>query len=254
MRTGPRIFLVCFALLAGLCAPAQAADTLSVFTDNTQIALGEVTTLAAHAETDAGYGGGHVAFKYRPAAEECAASPAEDTGADANGDVVAPVDPGPSVADVGGQTVGLGVGSWRICGWLVDDATGQAVANGSSLVTVVPYMGSISLSVKRAGPLLQVAFSFATSSPARLYAILQKAGSPCRRDPAKISRKSLLVLPRGGRSVASDGGLGRSIALDQLGAGRWRMCSWLRADGGAVGPVTKTFAVPQPRRGGHAAG
>src|SRR3954453_23421596 len=117
-------------MLAALCAPAYAADTLTVFTDNAQIALGGVTTLAAHAETDPGYGGGHVAFKYRPAAEECAASPAEDTGADANGDVVAPVDVGPGVADGGGQTVELGVGSWRICGWLVDDVTGQTVANG----------------------------------------------------------------------------------------------------------------------------
>src|SRR3954452_6968589 len=127
MRTGPRIFLVCFALLAGLCAPAQAADTLSVFTDNTRIAVGAVTTLAAHAETDAGYGGGHVAFKYKPAAEECQASPAEDDGLDANGDIIAATDPGPGVADVGGQMIQLDLGSWRICGWLLDDVTGATV-------------------------------------------------------------------------------------------------------------------------------
>src|SRR4051794_28707220 len=123
MRTGPRIFVVCFALLAAACSPAYAADSLSVFTDNAQVALGGITTIAAHAETDAGYGGGHVAFKYKPAAEQCQPSPGEDDGIDASGNTISPVDMGPSVADVGGQTVQFDLGSWRICGWLVDDAT-----------------------------------------------------------------------------------------------------------------------------------
>lgn len=255
MRTGPRIFVTCLVLLAALSAPAYAADTLSVFTDNQQIALGGVTTLAAHAETDAGFGGGHVAFKYKPAGEPCAPSPAEDPGTDAGGEIPAPVDPGPSVADVGGQMIQLGVGNWQICGWLVDDVTGAAVAGGSTVVNVVPYIGSLSLSVKRAGPVFQVVISYTTSSPAKLFATVQKAASPCPKYPAKISRKSLLLVPRGGRTIGSDGGIGRVVAIRQLGSGRWRVCSWVQADTSSVGPVTKSFAVPrQPGHGGRAAG
>ena len=253
MRTGPRILVACGVLLACMCAPAYAADSLSVFTDNTQVALGAATTIAAHAETDAGFGGGHIAFKYRPAAEQCAASPAEDTGTDANGDAVAPVDQGPSTADVGGQMIELGVGSWRICGWLVDDATGATVATGSSLVTVVPYMGSLAVSVKRSGQVFQFVLSFSTSSPAKLFATVQR--NACAKTPAKIAGRALTLVPRSGRLIGSDGGLGRSLGVGQLTPGRWRVCAWLQADSGAVGPVTKTFSVPRRKqRAGHAAG
>jgi hypothetical protein len=236
-----------------MCAPAYAADTLSVFTDNAQIALGASTTIAAHAETDAGFGGGHVAFKYRPGAEQCAADPADDTGLDASGGAVAPVDPGPSTADVGGQMLQLGVGSWRICGWLVDDVTGATVATASTVVTVVPYMGSISLSVKRSGQVFQMVLSYSTSGPARLFATVQR--NACSRSPAKIGKHALLLVPRAGQLVGSDGGLGRSVRAAQLRPGQWRVCSWLQADTGAVGPVTKTFSVTKRKpRAGHAAG
>ena len=253
MRTGPRILAVCLALLAFACAPAYAADSLTVFTDNTQVALGATTTIAAHAETDAGFGGGHVAFKYRPGGEECAAGPAEDTGVDAGGGAPAPVDPGPSTADVGGQMVELGVGNWRICGWLVDDVTGATVAAGSTVVTVVPYMGSVSLSLKRVGQLFQFVLSYSTSGPARLFATVQR--DACPKAPAKIGRHALLLVPRTGRLVGSDGGLGRSIGVGQLAPGRWRACAWLQAEGGGAGPVTKAFSVPKRKtRAGHAAG
>ena len=253
MRTGPRIVVACLALLICMCAPAYADDTLNVFTDNAQIALGATTTIAAHAETDAGFGGGHVAFKYRPGAEQCAATPTDDTGLDASGGAVAPVDQGPSTADVGGQMLQLTIGSWRICGWLIDDATGATVATASTVVTVVPYMGSISLSVSRTGQLFQVVLSYSTSGPARLFATVQR--NACSRSPAKIGKRALLLVPKTGRLVGSDGGLGRSVKAGQLRPGRWRVCSWLQADTGAVGPVAKTFSVPKRKtRAGHAAG
>src|SRR4051794_9573391 len=141
MRTGPRVIFACLLLSAALASPARADDTLSVFTDNTQVALGAVTTLAAHAESDAGYGGGYITFKYKASGENCAASPAEDDGTDATNNQPSPVGPGAGSSDVGGQTIQLGVGSWRVCGWLIDNVTGAPVASGSSVVTVVPYIG-----------------------------------------------------------------------------------------------------------------
>src|SRR4051794_5445693 len=114
MRTGRRIAVACLLASAVLCSPAQAADSLSVFTDNSQVARGAATTLAAHAETDAAYGGGHIAFKFKPASAECAPDPAGDEGTEAPPSTVAA---GAGVADVGGQTVQLDVGTWRICGW-----------------------------------------------------------------------------------------------------------------------------------------
>lgn len=257
MRTGPRILVATFLLCAALCSPARAADSLRVFVDNYQIALGGVTTLAAHADTDAAYGGGHIAFKYKSAAEDCAPTYAADTGTDASTQPPQTVAAGAAPADVGGQTVQLGVGGWRICGWLIDDANGGAtVATGSAVVTVVPYLGSISISVQPGPKAFEVVLSYSSSSPAHLYATAQKAAVACARTPAKIKQGALLLLPRGGRFIGSDGGLGRAVPLNRLSAGRWRVCAWLQADGGAAGPVTKTFAVPrQPRRrGGHAAG
>jgi hypothetical protein len=252
LRTGPRIVVACLIALAFACSPAYAADTLNVYTDNSEIALGAGTLVAAHAETDAGYGGGHVDFKYKPDAD-CAPSSAEDNGSDASGGAYAPVEVGPSTADVGGQMLQLGVGSWRICGWLVDDATGATVASGFAVVKVVPYKGSISLSIKRTGQLFQFAMAYSTSGPARLFATVQRTA--CPKSPSRIGRRARLLLPRGGRLVGSDGGLGRAIGVGQLAAGRWRVCSWLQADGGSVGPVSKTFSVPKQKpRGGHAAG
>jgi hypothetical protein len=248
MRTGPRIFLACVLLSAALCVPAQAADTLSVFTDNQQVARGAITTLAAHAETDAAYGGGHIAFKYKPASSACAADPAADEGTDVPASAVAA---GAGVTDVGGQTVQLDVGTWRICGWLVDDAAAATVASASTLVTVVPYSGSISVSVKRTGRAYQFTLSFSTSGPARLYASVQRASRSCGKAPGA----GIQLLPRGGRLVGSDGGLGRAVNARELSSGRWRVCSWLQADGGGAGPATKTFAVPRvQQRAAHAAG
>src|SRR3954449_7435859 len=124
MRPGPRIVLVFGLLFAVMCSPALAADTLTVFVDNNQIALGSGTQVAAHAETDAAFGGGHVALKYKGADVDCAATPGADEGTDAvPPDQSLPVAAGQGVADVGGQIIQLDVGNWRVCGWLVDDAS-----------------------------------------------------------------------------------------------------------------------------------
>src|SRR4051794_160276 len=254
MRTGPRVIVVCALMSAALCSPARADDTLSVFTDNAQIALGAVTTLAAHAETDAGYGGGYVTFKYKAGSENCAASPAEDDGIDATDGEPSPVDPGAVTADVGGQTIQLGVGSWRVCGWLIDNGTGAPVAGASSVGTVVPYIGSISVSVKRIKQSFEIVLSYTTSAPAKLYAVLQKGGRACAKKP-KFAGKPFLLVPRKGRVVGSDGGLGKSVAVSQLAPGTWRVCSWLSAKVGGAGPATKTLAVPRASlRGGHVGG
>src|SRR4051794_38893566 len=125
MRTGPRIVVACVLASAALCSPARAADTLNVFVDNNQIALGATTTLAAHAGTDAAFGGGHITFKFRGADTDCAATPDADPGDDATGDKPVTVAAGAGTADVGGQTIQLDVGNWVVCGWLVDDSTGS---------------------------------------------------------------------------------------------------------------------------------
>jgi hypothetical protein len=257
MRTGSRVAIVCMLLFGALASRALAADSLTVFTDNSQIALGGVTTIAAHVETDAGYGGGHVAFKYKPADSDCRPTPAEDEGADATSpEEPAPqVDAGAGVSDVGGQTIQLDAGNWRICGWLMDDATGAAVAQASTVVQVIPFMGSLTISVKKIGKSFQFTLLYATSSPGRFHAWLQQAARQCPRNPARAPTGSVRLVPRGGRFVGSDGGLGRAVPAGRLAPGRWRVCTWLIADAGRVGPASKTFAVPRrARRGGRVAG
>ncbi len=243
MRFGSRVAVICVLLLAGMCSRAWASDTLNVFVDNNHAALGAITTLAAHADTDAAYGGGHIQWKYQRATSACAASPAADTGTDANGSVAASVAAGAGMADVGGQTVEFGVGKWLVCGWLVDDATGTTAAAGSTLVTIVPYIGSVSLRATRTGRAFQITATWATSAPARLYIDIQNARQPCARRPAAIPRDALLLSPRAGRVVGSDGGLGHAVGASQIGYGRWRVCALLRAKVGAAGPATRTFAV-----------
>jgi hypothetical protein len=128
------------------------------------------------------------------------------------------------------------------------------VASASSVVTVVPYIGSISISVKRLKQTFQIVLSYSTSAPARLYAALQPGGRPCAKKP-KVPKGSFLLVPRGGRLVGSDGGLGKAVAFSQLKPGKWRVCGWLSASVGSAGPATKTLAVPRSRRrGGRAAG
>src|SRR4051812_31818232 len=116
MRTGPRVWIAFLVLFAALCSRAVAADSLTVYVDNGQIALGAATMIAAHVETDPAYGGGHVALKYKPADADCRPTPAADEGIDPT----VPEKPAPAVAagasaaDVGGQAIQLGVGSTRI--------------------------------------------------------------------------------------------------------------------------------------------
>jgi hypothetical protein len=210
--------------------------------------------VTAHVETSADYGGGHVALKYKGADAECAASPADDPGADATApDQPLTVAAGPMAADVGGQVM-LDVGNWRICGWLVDEVSGAVVAQAATVVQVVPYRGSLSIRIDRQAQRFQVTLSYATSAPGRLYASLQPAARACRRSPAKLPKGSVLLVPRSGRFVGSDGGLGRAVDAKLLSPGRWRVCAWLRADVGAVGPASKSFAVPKRRHGARAAG
>lgn len=256
MRTGPRVLFVCVLASAALCSSARAADTLNVYVDNNQIALGAGTTLAAHVETDAAFGGGHIEFKFKPADSDCRATSADDDGSDASADPPQHVAAGAGVADVGGQTIQLDVGNWVVCGWLIDDTNAGVAAAGSTVVQVVPYVGSISPSIRRVGAVYQVVLSWSTSSAATLYAWLQPAAKNCPMSPSHMPKRAIPVVPRSGRLVGSDGGLGHPVKASLLTAGRWRMCAWLRAvDSGGVGPVTKTFSVPKrQRRAGHAAG
>jgi hypothetical protein len=256
MRTGPRIWIACVVGFAAMCSPALAANSLTVFVDNNQVALGAATAIAAHAETDASYGGGHIAFRYKPADADCQPTPAADEGADASSpDYPAAVAAGAGVADVGGQMIQLDVGNWRICGWLVDDSSGAVVAQASTVVQVIPYMGSVSISVQRFGRMFQVNLIYSTSAPGRLHAWLQRAARQCPRNPARIPRHAVRLVPRGGRFIGSDGGLGRAVPAKRLSAGRWRVCSWLITDAGRVGPASKTFEVPRrARRGVRVAG
>lgn len=251
MRTGPRLLVACLFVFAALCSPALAANTLTVFVDNNQIALGGTTMLAAHAETDAGYGSGRVLWKYEPAANNCATTPDMDPGTDANGSAPAMVSAGAGTADVGGQGVQLNVGIWRICGWLVDTSTGGTVASGSTVVTVLPYVGSVSLSVQKVASVFQVVISYSTSAPGHLFAWVQKAAKACGKN---APHGAVLLVPRSGRFVGSDGGLGRSLGVNQLASGRWRVCASLVADFGRAGPATKTLLVPPRRHAGHAGG
>ena len=252
-----RVSCACLLALAAMSSPALAADSLSVFTDNAEISLGAVTTLAAHAETDAAFGGGDVALKYKGADADCAATPAADEGADATSPGQSlPVAAGPGVTDIGGQQIQLDVGNWRICGWLIDDANGGAVvAQGTTVVRVLPYSGSLGIKVGRVGRVFQFTFTYATSAPTRFYASLQRAGRRCPRSPLRMPASSIMLTPSDGRFVGSDGGLGRAVPAGRLSPGRWRVCSWLNGEAGAVGPASRTFAVPaRPRRGGRAAG
>jgi hypothetical protein len=157
------------------------------------------------------------------------------------------------VTNIGGQTIQLDVGYWRICGWLIDDSMGAVVWQASSIVHVLAFSGSLSIAIDRHPRGFQFTLTYASSSPGRVYASLQRASRPCPRNPDRISKKSILLVPRAGRFVASDGGLGRAISAKRLSPGRWRVCSWLRADEGAVGPASRTFAVRR-RRVAHAAG
>jgi hypothetical protein len=257
MRSALRISCACLLLSAAMCSPALAAGSLSVFTDNPEISLGSVTTLAAHAETDAAFGGGHVALKYKAADTDCAATPAADEGADATlPDQSLPVAAGAGVTDIGGQQIQLDVGYWRICGWLVDDANGGAVvAQAGTVVRVLPYSGSLGIRVGRVGRVFQFTLTYATSAPTRFFASVQRAGRRCPRSPLRVPGTSIMLTPRDGRFIGSDGGLGRSIPARQLTPGKWRVCSWLNGEVGSVGPASKTFAVPaRPRHGGRAAG
>jgi hypothetical protein len=255
MRIGPCVLVAVVLASAAMCSPALAADSLSVYVDNNSIALGAGTQLAAHAETDDAYGGGHVAFKFKGADQDCRPTPAEDDGADATGEKPSLVPAGAGARDVAGEPIQLDVGLWVVCGWLIDDASGNVVATGATVVEVVPYRGSLSISVKRVAGAFQVVLAYSTSEVARLYSSIQRAGKQCPVRAAKMPKHSLLLVPRGGRYIGSDGGLGRSIGAKQLAPGRWRVCAWLEADDGAVGPVSKTFAMPRKsRRGARAAG
>jgi hypothetical protein len=240
MRPGPRIVLLALLLLAVSGPRALAATSLSVYADNNSISVGGITTFAAHAETDAGFGGGWVAFKYRGADSDCAATPAEDPGADASEQPFA-VAPGAAAVDVGGQSLQLDVGNTRICGWLVDQATGAVVASGSTVVQVLGFQGSISIRVARVKNVFQVTLAYATSAPARLYATLQRAKRQCPRSPDGIGKHSVLLTPRGGRLVPSDGGMGKAVPRKRLARGKWRVCTWLSSDYGSAGPASKTF-------------
>ena len=244
MRTALRVFCASAFVFAVMCSPALAADSLSVFADNSVIELGGTTTLAAHAETDAAFGGGHVAMKYEGADSDCAADPVSDPGVDTvPPGITLAVPPGQGATDVGGQMIQLDVGHWRICGWLVDDQAGTVVAQASTVVQVVPYSGSLGIRVDRHGPVFQFTLTYATSSPARFYASVQRASKSCPRNPDRMPAGSIPLVARTGRFVGSDGGVGRAIGAKRLGVGRWRVCTWLRADAGAVGPANKTFAV-----------
>jgi hypothetical protein len=251
MRIGPRVAILGAALFAAMCPPAVAANSLTVFVDNNQSALGASTAIAAHTETDAAFGGGHVAFKFKGADLDCAATPEADEGSDPiPPDESLPVAAGEGTADVGGQFIQLEVGNWRVCGWLVDDTGAAVAAAGSTVVAVAPYSGSLRLRLERDGALVQLTLSYSTSAPTRLYASLQRAGRECPRDPARMAKGSILLVPRDGRFIGSDGGLGRAIDARRMPPGRWRVCVWLRGEAGSVGPASKTFAVPQPRRRG----
>ena len=241
------------ALLA-FGSTAFASDTLTVFVENDKIAQGASTTIGAHAQTDAGYGGGRILFKTKPADQACAPIPVDDVGQDANGPQTTFVDAGAASTDGGGQTVEFDVGSWRVCAWLIDDGTGAVVAVGSTVVEVVPFIGSISITVKRVRLSFQVVLSYSTSAPGRLYASMQLARKRCSASPRHIPKRAILLVPRAGRFIGSDGGLGRAVPRRRLARGKWRVCAWLVADAGSVGPATKAFSVPRRRRhGGRAA-
>jgi hypothetical protein len=255
MRPGLRVLALTTFVSLALAAPAAATDRLSVFADANRTTVGSATTIGAHVETDAGYGGGRVLFKYKPADQDCRPEPTADDGADANPGETTFVDPGPGSVDVGGQLIQFDLGSWRVCAWLLDDGTGAVVASGATVIDVVPYSGSLKLSVKRTSKGFQVNVGYTTSARGRLYAALQRATKRCPLQPTGILAKSVRLTPRTGVTAASNGRLTRPVALRQLSHGTWRVCAWLQADAGSVGPATKAFAVPRPRhRGGRAGG
>lgn len=245
MRIGSRLLILSVVVFAAMSSQAFAADTLSVYVDNNSISLGSGTQIAAHAEKDEAYGGGHVAFKFKPADQECAATPAEDPGTDATGAQPTPIAAGAGATDVAGEPLQLDVGNWRICGWLLDDVNAAVVAAASTVVEVRPYEGSLSIAVKRGARAVQFTLSWATSAPAYFYAAVQSARLQCPRSPSKIRKGSVLLVPRSGRFVGSDGGLGKLVRVKDLAPGRWRVCTWLRADVGSVGPASKTFSLPR---------
>jgi hypothetical protein len=247
MRFGPRLAIVCLFLYAGLSANAWASSSLTVNVDSNHIALGTPTAVAAHVETDADFHGGQVVLKFRGADTDCAATPDADPGSDATEQPLQ-VGAGPGVTDVGGSQIQLDVGNWVICGWLVDTTTGAVAAQGETIVQVIPYQGSLSVSVRRVLKTFQIVLAWSTSEEARVYATLQPAAKQCPRYPSSVRKGALLVLPRGGHFVASDGGLGRSVGIDQLEPGHWRICAWIVAPDGRIGPVSRTFVVPRARK------
>lgn len=233
--------------MLGLAAPAYAQSTLNVYVLSNEVALGDSTTILAAAKTDAGFGGGRIDFKYTNASSECAASPAADTGTDANGGVVSSVGAGEAETNVGGQQLQLGAGQWRICAWLTDDATAQVVSKAETVVRVAKYFGNLRVAWGKGGGVYQFLFTYGTSAPTRLYAALVK-GKSCPRSPAgKLPRGSVYLVPRNGRPVGSDGGLGREVSAKALSPGNWRVCGWLRNDLGKVGPIVRAFSVPAKR-------
>jgi hypothetical protein len=245
MALARRSVLATLFFALALCAPAQAASSMQVFVDNPSIALGGVTTFAAHTDTDADFHGGHAYFKYRGADSDCAATPQDDPGNIGTEQPIA-VGAGPGATDLGGLPVQLDVGNLVICGWILDDTTGAVLAQGYTVVQVIPYQGSISVLIKKSAIGYQLTLAYSTSEAARLYVTVQQKACPI--SPTRIPKRALLVVPRGGRFVGSDGGMGKSIAKGQLTAGRWNVCAWLKADDGSVGPVVKRFSVPRAKK------
>jgi len=252
MRTGPRIALFAVLLWAALSANAFAADSISVFVSNDRVPLGESTTIAAHVVTDDGFAGGHVDYKYKPADSDCAPQPSADEGVDAGGQAPSPIDAGAQTTDVGGQILEFELGTWRICAWLVDDTTGNAVAVGSTVLTVIPYAGSVSISVRKVKRVYQVTLSYESSSVARLFVTVRPAGHKCPNTAAGARNDPLLLVPKLGRTISGAGGLGRAITQKLLTrSGRYTVCAWIqdgaRSGTAKVGPVAKTFSVTWPR-------
>lgn len=244
MRTGPRVALACLLLVLGLAAPAYAESTLNVYVLSNEVALGDSTTILAASKTDATYGGGRIDFKYKAASEQCGASYGADSGTDANGGVVSSVPAGAAETNVGGQQLQLGLGRWRICGWLTDDASGQVVSMGQTVVRVASYFGNLRVAWAKAAGVYQFLFTYGTSAPTRLYAALTQARRCPKNPAAKLPRGSIYLAPRNGRLVGSDGGLGREVSAKALKPGRWRVCGWLRNDLGRIGPAVRAFSVP----------
>lgn len=234
-----------------MTANAFADASIAVGVSSPSVAQGEPLLVVAHVETDAGFGGGHVDFKYQPADQQCAAQPAADGGSDAGGGQAAPLAAGAQSADVGGQQLELAAGTWRICGWVVDDAAASAVAVGSATVTVTRVKASLSVSVKKVRRTYEVVIRYDTSSLERLFATVRRAGRGCPATARGARRDRIKLVRPAGRTIAGAGGVGRALTRKHLRRGRWTVCAWIQDDalsGTAVaGPVARTFSVTWPR-------